>query len=289
MKAKIDLLAPVRGRLGIERRRGRRGSALSNRRLNGITMYIYNGCWTGDFSLALGMCTIYILVAESRIIDLTRSAGFERICVAGETAARGKTDQHPQRRATWEHDGLERMDHPEGLDLERVVQLHGPLRIPEAVDYLIQAACVLELASRGIIHRDIRPGTLAVDSGGIVHVLGLGPNAAVDGIDSSIEADPSRLPETCSAQKSKPYMAPEQFGNSHLVDRRADIYSLGCTLFYVLTGHEPISREPVRGGSMAHRNPGICVERPDAPPHSMPLTRRWWPYGPKSGQPRWRT
>ena len=124
------------------------------------------------------------------------------------------------------------MDDPEGLNLDRVVQQQGPLRVLQAVDYLIQVACVLKVAhANGIIHRDIWPGTLVVDSNGTARVLGLSEAPVVDANDASRRAGASGLTQTGPDITTINYKTPEESQISQQVDHRADVYSLGRTLF----------------------------------------------------------
>jgi serine/threonine protein kinase len=136
------------------------------------------------------------------------------------------------------------MDHPDGLDLDRLVREHGPLRVPEAVDYLIRAARVLAVAhASGIVHGNISPGKLMVDSHGIVRVLGLELSGTAEANDSFGESAGLRSTQECARTASSCYMAPERAKISDQVDYRGDIYSLGCTLYYLLTGSEPFPAE----------------------------------------------
>jgi serine/threonine protein kinase len=158
------------------------------------------------------------------------------------------------------------MEHPEELNLDQVVRQQGPLRVHQAVDYLIQAACVIEAAhASGVIHRDIRPRTLVVDSNGIVRVLGLGQTPVADANDSSNKAGASGQIQTCTEITEINYKAPEQTEISQQVDHRADIYSLGCSLFYLLTGREPFPEETVQERLMGHAGQALRVVRPDVP------------------------
>jgi serine/threonine protein kinase len=158
------------------------------------------------------------------------------------------------------------MDHFEGLDLDRVVQQQGPLPVPRAVNYLIQAAWVLELAhASGIIHGDIRPGALMVDSDGNVRVLGLGPTQAPLANDPLSNAGTCRLTQTSTDITTTNYVAPEQADISHEVDHRADIFSLGCTLSYLLTGRAPLPGETVQTQLMERAGPALRAVRPDVP------------------------
>ena len=156
------------------------------------------------------------------------------------------------------------MDQTEGLDLDRVVQQQGPLRVSQAVDYLIQAARVLEVGhASGIIHRDIRPSKLMLDSNETVRVLGLGLTDVVDANDCLRNADASLLTNASTDTATIGYMAPELSETSQQGDHRADIYSLGCTLFYVLTGRAPFPGATIAQRFMDHEPPSIRAVRPE--------------------------
>jgi serine/threonine protein kinase/WD40 repeat protein/tetratricopeptide (TPR) repeat protein len=161
------------------------------------------------------------------------------------------------------------MDYVEGRDLDRVVRERGPLPVAQAVDCLIQAARGLEAAhAQGIIHRDIKPGNLMLDPAGTVRVLDLGLARIVDAGNPFGKSTAGRLTQSGMYMGTVDYMAPEQAEDSHRVDHRADIYSLGCTLYYVLTGREPFLGATVLKRLMAHMErpaPSLRVARPDVP------------------------
>jgi len=131
------------------------------------------------------------------------------------------------------------MDYVEGRDLDFIVRECGPIPVAQAVDCVIQAARGLEAAhAEGIVHRDIKPGNLMLDSAGTVRVLDLGLARIVDAFNPFSRTAGGRLTESGVSMGTGDYMAPEQAEHSHQVDHRADIYSLGCTLYYILTGRE---------------------------------------------------
>ena len=179
------------------------------------------------------------------------------------------------------------MDYVEGRDLDRVVRDRGPMQVTQAIDCLIQAARGLEAAhAQGIVHRDIKPGNLMLDNAGTVRVLDLGLARIVDAANPFGKSTAGRLTESGMYMGTVDYMAPEQAEDSHRVDHRADIYSLGCTLYYLLTGQEPFLGETMLKRLMAH------MERPapslrDRPARCSRRARRGLPEddGQAAGRP----
>jgi serine/threonine protein kinase len=162
------------------------------------------------------------------------------------------------------------MDYVRGLTLDRVVGELGPLPVAEAVDYLIQSARGLEAAhEKGIVHRDIKPGNLMLDSQGTVRVLDLGLARIVDAGNPLNSSIAGRLTQTGMYMGTVDYMSPEQAEDSHNVDHRADIYSLGCTFYFLLTGREPFPGPTMLKRIMAHQEhpaPSLRAIRPDVSP-----------------------
>jgi serine/threonine protein kinase len=161
------------------------------------------------------------------------------------------------------------MEYVEGRDLDHVVRRRGPLPVRDAIDFLIQAARGLEAAhAAGIVHRDIKPSNLMLDNAGGVRVLDLGLARIVDASNPFGQASGSRLTESGMYMGAIDYRAPEQAEGSRRADHRADIYSLGCTLYYLMTGREPFVGDTVLKGLMAHQErpaPALRATRPDAP------------------------
>jgi serine/threonine protein kinase len=130
------------------------------------------------------------------------------------------------------------MDFEEGLDLSRVVRNTGPLPVPDACEVARRVALGLDyIHAQGLVHRDVKPSNLMLTDGGEVKVLDLGlallREAALAGERS---AGGQRL-------GTADYMAPEQADDAHGVDIRADLYSLGCALYQLLTGRAPFAGE----------------------------------------------
>lgn len=131
-----------------------------------------------------------------------------------------------------------------GTDIGHLVQENGPLSVPLALELTRQAALGLEYAhEHGVIHRDVKPQNFLVNKQGQLKVTDLG--LALFQVDVPVRH--TKDGEN-SVVGTVDFVAPEQAWESSKVDRRADIYSLGCTLYFMLVG-----RPPFGSGSMAQR------------------------------------
>jgi serine/threonine protein kinase len=153
------------------------------------------------------------------------------------------------------------MEYVEGTDLYNLVNDHGPLTPRQACDYVRQVALGLQHAhERGMVHRDIKPANLLVagirpgqplsesELQGTVKILDMGM-ALLHGADKdSIHGNPSG-----SIMGTPDYMAPEQAMDFRKVDIRADLYSLGCTFYFLLTGRPPFDEYPLMRKMMMHQ------------------------------------
>jgi serine/threonine protein kinase len=164
------------------------------------------------------------------------------------------------------------MDYVEGLNLSQLVHRFGPLSVADSCELIRQAASGLEHAHvQGLVHRDIKPSNLMLSVSGQLKILDFGlarwqmDALADDGLTAS-----GQIMGTLE------YMAPEQFDDPHRVDSRADIYSLGCVLFFVLTGQPPFPRASydstyrLMAAHAAQPLPSVLKFRPDLP---MPIVR----------------
>jgi serine/threonine-protein kinase len=176
----------------------------------------------------------------------------------------------------------------EGLDLDRYVRQSGPLPIAQACEYIRQVAQGLQHAHQsGLVHRDIKPANLFLVNppqpgrrgpDPIVKILDWGlarirPDAGGE-IDPSIhnrEAEKGMLIGTAD------YIAPEQARDPCLVDIRADIYSLGCTFYFLLTGQPPFPGSSLMQKLLQHRDaerPLMGDVRPDVPEELAAVVQR---------------
>ncbi len=135
------------------------------------------------------------------------------------------------------------MEYIDGLDFSEIVKQEGPPAFHESVELLLQAACGLQFAhDSGVIHRDVKPGNLLRDKNRVVKILDMGLALFHEDDESLTIANNEKVLGTAD------YLAPEQAINSHEVDHRADIYGLGGTFYFLLTGHAPFP-----DGSLAQR------------------------------------
>ncbi len=142
------------------------------------------------------------------------------------------------------------MEYAEGTNLSALVKRCGPLSPERAIDCVLQAARGLEFAhGKGVIHRDIKPSNLIRDVDGTIRILDIG----LAGIEST-DLKQTTLASSDMMMGTVDYMSPEQALDPRQADERSDIYSLGCTLFYLLTGQAVYDDDTVMRRLLAHRD-----------------------------------
>ncbi|HEY7310810.1 MAG TPA: protein kinase [Gemmataceae bacterium] len=150
------------------------------------------------------------------------------------------------------------MEHVSGMSLDRLVARRGPLPIAEACAYVRQAALGLQHAfEHGLVHRDVKPANLMRTPEGQIKVLDFGLAHLVRASDET----PS-LPSGAFVG-TPDYTAPEQARDPRSADIRADVYGLGCTLRFLLTG------QPLFPGGTALQKLLAHQDRPPVPLHKL--------------------
>ncbi len=202
------------------------------------------------------------------------------------------------------------MEYVDGVELAEIVKRRGPLPVQEACDYVRQAALGLQHAhEQGMVHRDIKPHNLMVTGAkrseavgleadmasdaapgkspfGVVKILDFGlasfiAEEAVDTLvndgDATSGLTASPLTATGAVIGTPDYIAPEQAIDAHAADIRADIYGLGCTLYYLLAGNPPFQESSVMAKLRAHSRQQaepLHQLRPDVPAELDAIVRR---------------
>ena len=153
-----------------------------------------------------------------------------------------------------------------GISLHELVALYGALKWPMVCDIALQAAEALKAAhAQGIIHRDIKPANFLIDQAGVTRILDFGL-AMMNDVPEEEFSLSMVFGHDCLGTPD--YIAPEQSRDSRRVDARADIYSLGATLYVALTAHVPFPEKSNKAKLEAHRSKrprNVCQLRPEIP------------------------
>jgi serine/threonine protein kinase len=156
------------------------------------------------------------------------------------------------------------MEYIPGKNLSRIVAEGGPLKVPRAARLMAEVASGLEHShNQGLIHRDLKPSNIMITPNDHAKVLDLGL-ALIEGEEAAQDV----IGGQGYIVGTMDYIAPEQTTDSTAVDGRADIYALGCTLYFALTGRPPFpggtGRDKIRRHRQEEPTP-LCELAPDVP------------------------
>jgi serine/threonine protein kinase len=168
------------------------------------------------------------------------------------------------------------MEYLDGFSFSQLVTRNGPLAVADACELVRRAALGLHhVHAQGLVHRDVKSGNLMLDGTVTVKVVDFGLATAPEAVPAGGE-----LTYPGQAMGTPDYMAPEQIEDAGAVDRRADLYGLGCTLCHLLTGRPPYPRPeyPDHVTKMAahlHRPvPSLRSRRAEVPPQLAELVEK---------------
>ena len=175
------------------------------------------------------------------------------------------------------------MEYVDGQTLDQLLEKGGPITPSRAVAYIAQAAAGLQHAhEKSFVHRDIKPANLILAKDGTVKILDMG-------LARSFTAETDKLTEVMDQGAilgTADFISPEQAMNTPGIDIRADIYSLGCTLYYLLTGQVPFPDGTTMDKLIAHadRSPRpVTAHRHDLPPEVVRVVERMMAKGKAHG------
>ena len=161
----------------------------------------------------------------------------------------------------------------EGVNVRRLVEQKGPLPLAEAVSYTIQVAEALAHAdARGVVHRDIKPSNVLITPEGRVKLIDMGLARLRNGDPAAAD-----LTQSGVTLGTFDYISPEQARDPRNADIRSDIYSLGCTMFFMLAGQPPFPEGTVLQKLLQHQGdqpPDIRQFRPDLPEEVSRVLRK---------------
>ena len=184
-----------------------------------------------------------------------------------------------RRRTSFDHENIERVytighdanyhfisfEYIEGTTIRQRVERNGPLPVSEAINYTLQiAGALVHATERGVVHRDIKPSNIIVTPQGRAKLvdMGLARRFERGGNDDGLTQSGMTL-------GTFDYISPEQARDPRDVDVRSDLYSLGCTLFQMLTGRPPFPDGTVLQKLIQHQEeppPDVCALNPLVPP-----------------------
>lgn len=205
---------------------------------------------------------------------LDQPGALERFIQEIQTVANLRHDNIVAAHRAWEKNGqlVLAMEYVDGLNLAERVKSQGPMPVAEACRAAHQAALGLQHSfEKGTVHRDIKPHNLILthaSGAATVKILDFGLAKMTRHGDSGPTFGPTGITGVGTWLGTPDYIAPEQTSDAAKVDIRADIYSLGCTLYFLLTGRPPFQANDFVNLVQAHRSATakrLDAVRPDVP------------------------
>jgi serine/threonine-protein kinase len=190
-------------------------------------------------------------------------------------AARLNHDNIVQVYYVGEHNGLPfiAFEYVDGVNLRSLVEQRGPLPLAEAVSYTLQVAEALaHAAGQNVVHRDIKPSNVLITREGRAKLIDMGLARLQKMDDSAVDLTASGV-----TLGTFDYISPEQARDPRNADVRSDLYSLGCTLFYMLSGRPPFPEGTVLQKLLQHQGddpPDVRAVRPDLPEEVSRVLRK---------------
>ncbi|MGL4593731.1 MAG: serine/threonine protein kinase [Thermoguttaceae bacterium] len=203
------------------------------------------------------------------------SATVARFMNEARSAARLNHEHIAQVYFTGEQDGIPFIvfEYVEGTNLRAMVEEYGPIPLPQSLNFLIQIVNALaHAAEHGVIHRDVKPSNILITKEGRAKLIDMGLARLLDPSESQHDLTASGV-----TLGTFDYISPEQARDPRSADTRSDIYSLGCTLFYMLAGQPPFPEGTVLQKLLQHQGdkpPDIRSFSPHVPADMAAIIQR---------------
>ena len=248
-----------------------------------VTKYIGGG----------GMGRVYLGIDQAldrkvalKVLPIQRAhdgASVARFMNEAKSAARLNHEHIAQVYFAGEQNGIPfiAFEYVQGTDVRTYIKEHGVLPLPQAINYLLQISHALAHAStHQVIHRDVKPSNILITPNGRAKLIDMGLARLLThaNIDNDLTASGVTL-------GTFDYISPEQARDPRNVDTRSDIYSLGCTFFFMLTGRPPFSEGTVLQKLLQHQGdepPEVRDYQPDIPPQVSQIIQKMMAKDPRS-------
>lgn len=172
-------------------------------------------------------------------------------------------------------------EYVEGINVRSYVQDHGPIPLPQAINFILQMVSALaHAAMHGVTHRDVKPSNIMITSRGNAKLIDMGLARLLNPSDAEYDLTASGV-----TLGTFDYISPEQARDPRNADVRSDIYSLGCTFFYMLAGQPPFPEGTVLQKLLKHQGdepPDVRKIRPEIPVEVSMIIQKMMAKNPKN-------